>query len=195
MHPGNWGPWTFPWHGIPSTPFIAQYYGLLKTKEGISFRGPFIMGNKGVLCQMTSNDLSLGCSVDEILRVVQASEGWTRFTDKGDKGVSSWLEIPSTDTSKLMSQRAETISPSRSSTLNCVYTGQKEYPGKENLFGALFLLKHKTWCDSRHAFPAGLGKVSLPSTGGNGLSYAVGDLHCTSSRASTDCSFVMSSEP
>lgn len=57
---------------------IAPYYGILKTNKGISFRGPFNINNKGVLCQMTSNDLSLGCSVNEILRLVQAV--W--FTDK-----------------------------------------------------------------------------------------------------------------
>lgn len=94
-----------------------------------------------------------------------------------------------------MSQRAKTISPSRSWTLNCVYTRQEGYPGKENLFGALFLLKHKTRCDWRHAFSTGLGRVGLPSIGGNDLSYAVGNLSYTSSRASTDCSFVMSSKP
>lgn len=57
---------------------IALYYGILKTNKGISFRGPFIIENKGVLCHMMLNDLSLGCSVNEILRLVQAV--W--FTDK-----------------------------------------------------------------------------------------------------------------
>lgn len=56
----------------------AHHCSVLWTLISISFRGPFIIENKGILCQMTSNDLSLGCSVDEILRLVQAV--W--FTDK-----------------------------------------------------------------------------------------------------------------
>lgn len=81
MHPGKeqegLGAMNIPLASHPKHTF-APYYALLKTNEGISFRVPFIIEKNGVLCQMTSNDLSPGCSVDEILRLVQAI--W--FTDK-----------------------------------------------------------------------------------------------------------------
>ncbi|XP_029640069.1 peroxiredoxin-2 [Octopus sinensis] len=57
---------------------IASDYGCLKEDEGISFRGLFIIDEKGVLRQITINDLPVGRSVDETLRLVQAFQ----FTDK-----------------------------------------------------------------------------------------------------------------
>lgn len=90
---------------------MAPYYGILKTNKGISFRGPFIIENKGVLCQMTLNDLSLGCSVDEILRLVQAV--W--FTDKrGQRGFRGGWEHLAVIPASWGPQRVKTISPSRS---------------------------------------------------------------------------------
>uniref|UniRef100_A0A8C2LQI8 Peroxiredoxin-1 n=1 Tax=Cricetulus griseus TaxID=10029 RepID=A0A8C2LQI8_CRIGR len=50
---------------------IAQDYGVLKADKGISFRGLFIINDKGILQQITINDLP-------ILRLVQAIQ----FTDK-----------------------------------------------------------------------------------------------------------------
>ncbi|CAI9726713.1 peroxiredoxin-2-like isoform X2 [Octopus vulgaris] len=57
---------------------IASDYGCLKEDEGISFRGLFIIDEKGVLRQITINDLPVGRSVDETLRLVQAFQ----FTDE-----------------------------------------------------------------------------------------------------------------
>ena len=61
---------------------IAQDYGVLTADEGISFRGLFIIDDKGILRQITINDLPVGRSVDETLRLVQAFQ----FTDKHGEG-------------------------------------------------------------------------------------------------------------
>ncbi|KAK7822770.1 hypothetical protein U0070_022709 [Myodes glareolus] len=74
---------------------IAQDYGVLKADEGISFRGLFIIDDKGILRQITVNDLPVGRSVEETLRLVQAFQ----FTDKhGEVCPASWK--PGSDTIK-----------------------------------------------------------------------------------------------
>ncbi|XP_035584243.1 peroxiredoxin-1-like [Zalophus californianus] len=79
----------------PSVPFIAQDYGVLKADEGISFRGLLIIDDKGILRQITVNDLPEGRSVDETLRLVQAFQ----FTDKhGEVCPAGWN--PGSDTIK-----------------------------------------------------------------------------------------------
>uniref|UniRef100_A0A915P476 thioredoxin-dependent peroxiredoxin n=1 Tax=Meloidogyne floridensis TaxID=298350 RepID=A0A915P476_9BILA len=57
---------------------IARDYGVLKEDEGIAYRGLFIIDPKGILRQITINDLPVGRSVDETLRLVQAFQ----YTDK-----------------------------------------------------------------------------------------------------------------
>ena len=74
---------------------IAQDYGVLTADEGISFRGLFIIDDKGILRQITINDLPVGRSVDEILRLVQVFQ----FTDKhGEVCPAGWK--PGSDTIK-----------------------------------------------------------------------------------------------
>ncbi len=50
---------------------IAQSYGVLIDSEGIALRGLFIIDPEGVLQYATINNLNLGRSVDETLRVLQ----------------------------------------------------------------------------------------------------------------------------
>lgn len=50
------------------------------------FRGLFIIDEKGILRQITINDLPVGRSVDETLRLVQAFQ----FTDKHGEGKSAF---------------------------------------------------------------------------------------------------------
>ena len=50
---------------------ISRRYGVLLEEEGIAFRGLFIIDAKGNLRQITINDLPVGRSVDETLRLVQ----------------------------------------------------------------------------------------------------------------------------
>jgi alkyl hydroperoxide reductase subunit AhpC len=66
---------------------IARNYGVLKEEAGIAFRGLFIIDDKGNLRQITINDLPVGRSVDETLRLVQAFQ----FTDKhGEVCPAGW---------------------------------------------------------------------------------------------------------
>lgn len=74
---------------------IARTYGTLKEDEGIAFRGLFIIDDRGNLRQITINDLPVGRSVDETLRLVQAFQ----FTDKhGEVCPAGWR--PGKDTIK-----------------------------------------------------------------------------------------------
>lgn len=60
---------------------------------GVSFRGLFIIDGKGNLRQITINDLPVGRSVDEVLRLVQAFQ----FTDEhGEVCPAGWKPGDST---------------------------------------------------------------------------------------------------
>ena len=66
---------------------IARKYGVLKEDDGIAYRGLFIIDEKGTLRQITINDLPVGRSVEETLRLVQAFQ----FTDKhGEVCPANW---------------------------------------------------------------------------------------------------------
>ncbi|XP_032822183.1 peroxiredoxin-2-like [Petromyzon marinus] len=74
---------------------VAKNYGVLKEDEGIAYRGLFIIDGKGILRQITINDLPVGRDVDEILRLVQAF----KFTDDhGEVCPAGWK--PGKDTIK-----------------------------------------------------------------------------------------------
>lgn len=65
----------------------------LKYVLNFTFRGLFIIDDKGVLRQITMNDLPVGRSVDETLRLVQAFQ----YTDKhGEVCPAGWK--PGSDT-------------------------------------------------------------------------------------------------
>jgi len=51
---------------------ITREYGILNEEQGLAFRGLFIIDGKGILRQITVNDLPVGRDVDETLRLVQA---------------------------------------------------------------------------------------------------------------------------
>ncbi|XP_071866917.1 peroxiredoxin 2 [Bombus fervidus] len=66
---------------------IARDYGVLDEESGIPFRGLFIIDDKQKLRQVTINDLPVGRSVDETLRLVQAFQ----YTDKhGEVCPAGW---------------------------------------------------------------------------------------------------------
>jgi len=80
---------------------IAKRYGVLKQDEGIAFRGLFIIDPKQNLRQITINDLPVGRSVDETLRLVQAFQ----FTDEhGDVCPAGWK--PGADSMKADPKKA-----------------------------------------------------------------------------------------
>jgi hypothetical protein len=51
---------------------VARDYGCLIEDKGIALRASYLIDPKGVLRQITMNDLPVGRSVDEALRLVQA---------------------------------------------------------------------------------------------------------------------------
>ncbi len=51
---------------------IARAYHVLKEDEGIAFRGLFLIDKKGIIRHQLVNDLPLGRSVDEALRLLDA---------------------------------------------------------------------------------------------------------------------------
>lgn len=57
---------------------IAKDYGVLIEEEGIALRGLFLIDPNGIVRQITINDLPVGRSVDETLRLIDAFQ----FTDK-----------------------------------------------------------------------------------------------------------------
>jgi len=68
---------------------VAREYGCLIEDKGITFRASYLIDPKGVLRQITMNDLPVGRSVDEALRLVQAFQ----FTDEhGEVCPANWRE-------------------------------------------------------------------------------------------------------
>jgi len=51
---------------------IARHFQVLHEEEGVAYRGLFLMDKKGVIRHQLVNDLPLGRSVDEALRMVDA---------------------------------------------------------------------------------------------------------------------------
>ncbi|XP_023691997.1 peroxiredoxin-2-like [Brienomyrus brachyistius] len=72
---------------------ISHDYGVLKEDEGIAYRGLFVIDDKGILRQITINDLPVGRSVDETLRLVQAFQHTDKF---GEVCPAGWK--PGSDT-------------------------------------------------------------------------------------------------
>ncbi|KAI0471006.1 thioredoxin-like protein [Xylariaceae sp. FL0804] len=66
---------------------ISRSYGVLIEEEGVALRGLFIIDPKGVLRQITVNDLPVGRDVAETIRLVQAFQ----FTDEhGEVCPAGW---------------------------------------------------------------------------------------------------------
>ncbi|KZT30112.1 thioredoxin-like protein [Neolentinus lepideus HHB14362 ss-1] len=68
---------------------IAKDYGVLIEDAGVALRGLFIIDPQGILRQITVNDLPVGRSVEETLRLIKAFQ----FTDKyGEVCPANWQE-------------------------------------------------------------------------------------------------------
>lgn len=66
---------------------ISKDYGVYLEEVGHALRGLFIIDARGILRQITMNDLPVGRSVDETLRLVQAFQ----YTDKhGEVCPANW---------------------------------------------------------------------------------------------------------
>ncbi|ARM30609.1 peroxiredoxin [Prosthecochloris sp. HL-130-GSB] len=70
----------------------ARDYDVLAEKEGVSYRGLFLIDREGIVRYQVVNDLGLGRNVDEVLRMVEALQFTEEFGEvcpanwtKGDK--------------------------------------------------------------------------------------------------------------
>ncbi|RCH91827.1 hypothetical protein CU098_007558 [Rhizopus stolonifer] len=54
-------------------------YGIYIDHQGVSLRGLFIIDDKGIIRQITINDLPVGRSVEEVLRLVEAFQHTDKF--------------------------------------------------------------------------------------------------------------------
>ena len=66
---------------------ISRTYGVYRSEDGVPLRGLFIIDGQGILRQITINDLPVGRSVDEVLRLVKAFQ----FVEKhGEVCPANW---------------------------------------------------------------------------------------------------------
>lgn len=66
---------------------ISRDYGVLFEEEGIAYRGLFLIDKDGIIRHQTVNDLPLGRSVDEALRLVDALQN---FEKHGEVCPANW---------------------------------------------------------------------------------------------------------
>ena len=85
---------------------ISKDYGVLLENEGHTLRGLFIIDGSGILRQITMNDLPVGRSVDETIRLIQAF----RYTDDhGEVCPAGWK--PGADTVSVLQTRVYAEQP------------------------------------------------------------------------------------
>lgn len=68
---------------------IAKDYGVLFEAEGIAYRGLFLIDCTGIVRHQLVNDLPLGRSVDEVLRILDAL---IFFEKNGEVCPANWTE-------------------------------------------------------------------------------------------------------
>lgn len=69
------------------TKSIARDYGVLIPNEGIAFRALFLIDKEGIVRHQLVNDLPLGRSVDEVLRLL---DGLIFFENNGEECPANW---------------------------------------------------------------------------------------------------------
>lgn len=68
---------------------IARDYGVLNEEEGIAYRGLFLIDRSGIVRHQVVNDLPLGRSVDEALRIL---DSWLYFEKYGEVCPANWQQ-------------------------------------------------------------------------------------------------------
>ncbi len=68
---------------------IAKEFGVLKEEDGIAYRGLFLIDKQGIVRHQVINDLPLGRSVDETLRVLDA---WIFHEKHGEVCPANWKQ-------------------------------------------------------------------------------------------------------
>ncbi|CAJ1005087.1 putative AhpC/TSA family/Redoxin/C-terminal domain of 1-Cys peroxiredoxin [Leishmania naiffi] len=83
---GGLGPMEIPMLA-DKTKSISRSYGVLDEKRGVAYRGLFIIDPKGILRQITINDMPVGRNVEEVLRLLEAFQ----FVEKhGEVCPANW---------------------------------------------------------------------------------------------------------
>lgn len=87
---------------------ISRDYGVLLENEGVAFRGLFLIDKNGVIQHMVVNNLPLGRSVDETLRMIDAL---THFEQHGEVCPADWKPgkatiVPDTEKAKAYFKQA-----------------------------------------------------------------------------------------
>ena len=90
------------------TKTISKDFGVLKEDEGVAFRGLFLIDKDGLIRHMVVNDLPLGRSIDETLRMVDAL---THFEKYGEVCPIDWKPgkdtiVPNPEESKKFFKKA-----------------------------------------------------------------------------------------
>ncbi|KAF2651229.1 thioredoxin-like protein [Lophiostoma macrostomum CBS 122681] len=99
---------------------LSKDYGVLIEEEGIALRGLFLIDPNGLVRQITVNDLPVGRSVDETLRLLDAFQ----FTDKyGEVCPANWNPGDATikatpEGNKVFTEKAYTDTKMAESTSN-----------------------------------------------------------------------------
>lgn len=76
---------------------IATDYGVLLENEGIALRGTFIIDPNGIVRQLSINDLPVGRSVDETIRLIKAFQF---VAEHGEVCPANWNPETNKDTIK-----------------------------------------------------------------------------------------------
>jgi len=71
------------------TKSISKDYGVLIPEEGIAYRGLFLIDKAGIVRHQVINDLPLGRSVDEAIRILDAL---TFFEENGEVCPANWKQ-------------------------------------------------------------------------------------------------------
>jgi len=68
---------------------IARHYDVLMADEGVAYRGLFLIDKEGIVRHQIVNDLPLGRSIDEALRILDA---WLFFEKHGEVCPANWQQ-------------------------------------------------------------------------------------------------------
>jgi peroxiredoxin 2/4 len=68
---------------------ISQHYDVLVQNEGIAYRGLFLIDKQGIVRHQVVNDLPLGRSIDEVLRMIDALN---YFEANGEVCPANWKQ-------------------------------------------------------------------------------------------------------
>ncbi|ORY59887.1 peroxiredoxin [Leucosporidium creatinivorum] len=106
---------------------IARDYGVLLEDAGVALRGLFLIDPKGTLRQITINDLPVGRSVEETIRLVKAFQ----FTDEhGEVCPASW--DPETNASTIKTDPKAKLEYFKEQNPDRSSVGRKDPPSPPN---------------------------------------------------------------